>query len=504
MRVSTVSYVLAAPLLAHAYRAQQEVLGLQASPQTVDGRPSVLPLTNSTVSYWMKYLDKDHKPALNHGSEGTLTNEADICIIGSGITGVSTAYHLSQAIASGEKVTKDPLKVVILEAREFCTGATGRNGGHLVPNAFENFFALAKSFGTSGARRALELERYTSAEVTKILKKSGKAKDVDFISSGRVIFLFTEEEEAFTHAEFNAAKASGLDMSGVEWFTKEETQEKYKVPYPSVRIPGNNVWPLKLVSHLFTLAESASPDFNLTLHTRTPVTSLTPTPGSSRNVTLHTPRGDVKCTVALHATNGYASHLLPFMHGEIVPTRGQIIATRANVPYPFGSPDRREGYVANNGFEYWFPRPKNTPDENELAIVGGGHEVLDGGRLEQYTIDDSTLNAKVGKVLRDTLPAVYPGKFDVGQEPEVEWTGILGFTKTGEPFVGPVIDADAHVHPGQYIAAGFSGHGMPRTFAAAEAVAGIILADLKGEAWSFPEWFPEFYLTTNRPLGQKV
>lgn len=259
------------------------------------------------------------------------------------------------------------------------------------------------------------------------MTKSGKAKDVDFISSGRVIFLFTEEEEAFTHAEFEAAKASGLDMSGVTWFTKEETQEvclvllvyvsnmltingtllqKYGVPYPSVKIPGNNVWPLKLVSHLFTLAESASPDFKLTLHTRTPVTSLTPTPGSSRNVTLHTPRGDVKCTVALHATNGYASHLLPFMHGAIVPTRGQIIATRANVPYPFGSPDRREGYVANNGFEYWFPRPKNTPGENELAIVGGGHEVLDGGRLEQYTIDDSTLNAKVGKVLRDTLPAV--------------------------------------------------------------------------------------------------
>ncbi len=73
------------------------------------------------------------------------------------------------------------------------------------------------------------MERYTSAEVTKILAKSGKAKDVDFISSGRVIFLFTEEEEAFTHEEFEAAKASGLDMSGVEWFTKEETQEVCRV-----------------------------------------------------------------------------------------------------------------------------------------------------------------------------------------------------------------------------------------------------------------------------------
>ncbi len=40
----------------------------------------------------------------------------------------------------------------------------------------------------------------------------------------------------------------------------------------------------------------------------------------------------------------------------------------------------------------------------------------------------------------------------------------------------------------------------------AEAVAGLILADLKGEAWTVPEWFPRHYLTTDslRSIGKRT
>lgn len=40
----------------------------------------------------------------------------------------------------------------------------------------------------------------------------------------------------------------------------------------------------------------------------------------------------------------------------------------------------------------------------------------------------------------------------------------------------------------------------------AEAVAGLILADLKGEAWTVPEWFPRHYLTTDslRLIGKRT
>ena len=66
--------------------------------------------------------DPNILPSPKHGSEGLLTDDADICIIGSGITGTSTAYHLAKAFSKGG-IVEDldrPVKAIILEAREFC------------------------------------------------------------------------------------------------------------------------------------------------------------------------------------------------------------------------------------------------------------------------------------------------------------------------------------------------------------------------------------------------
>lgn len=74
---------------------------------------SVLPIANPTSSFW---LTPDNNPLLKHNSQGHLSiSEADVCIIGSGITGVSAAYHLSK-MGMGDKK-----RVVILEARDFCS-----------------------------------------------------------------------------------------------------------------------------------------------------------------------------------------------------------------------------------------------------------------------------------------------------------------------------------------------------------------------------------------------
>ena len=112
----------------------------------------------------------------------------------------------------------------------------------------------------------------------------------------------------------------------------------------------------------------------------------------------------------------------------------------------------RAGFVGN--FEYWFPRPNSTQDEKQLVILGGAREeaTKDKG-YEFYVTDDSVINPNISKILKKFLPAVFPGKFETGTEPEKEWvsglrvlvffsvayarpqTGIMGYTKTREPFV---------------------------------------------------------------------
>lgn len=78
----------------------------------------------------------------------------------------------------------------------------------------------------------------------------------------------------------------------------------------------------------------------------------------------------------------------------------------------------------NEGFEYWFPRPMNGSDhagqqKTPLIILGGGREAKP--EFEYYITDDSVVQEKVGKVLRDFLPGVFPGKYEKGREPEMEW-----------------------------------------------------------------------------------
>ena len=189
---------------------------------------------------------------------------------------------------------------------------------------------------------------------------------------------------------------------------------------------GHNLWPYKLVTRIFEDAQATadeSDSMEVILHTKTPVTGFErvqdPTAGAARKAPeflkkasdpvqrrwkLQTPRGSISCNYIVHATNGYAAHLLPFLAGEglddsdtdvrhqtgtisspqkdefqhplsqssdsshsilskpkprgvygIVPTRGQVGAVRASVSA--GDLGWRNSWVeGREGWEYWFPR----------------------------------------------------------------------------------------------------------------------------------------------------
>ncbi|KAJ3986189.1 FAD dependent oxidoreductase-domain-containing protein [Lentinula detonsa] len=448
-----------------------------------------LPVQKPTKSFWID--SPDANPLATEGSTGFLPAAADICIVGSGITGVSVAYHLATRFTREE-----PLKVIILEARDFCSGATGRNGGHLTPNSFIDFSALEAKYGQLEAKRALDLESHTAMGILEFISSQDIVDEVDLVAGGHVTMFVTDDEFCRAQEDYHAARVAGVDLSNVEWLSKEEMYSIYGVHYPGARYGGHNLWPLKLVTHLYNFAKFKMP---LSLHTSTPVSTISPNKvGSPHRWKVHTPRGSVSCSYVVHATNAYASHLLPHLRGPsgIVPTRGQVMAVRASVP--LDQFRGRSSWDANDGFEYWFPRPVTTISEHPLVILGGGREVE--SRFEYGEIDDSKCSEIVSKVLSDFLPGLFRGKFELGREPVMEWTGIMGFTSLRDPFVGPVGDLDASSHDsnykGQFIAAGYSGHGMPRAYACGEVIATMIIAETRGESWNAPKWLPHHYLTS--------
>lgn len=85
------------------------------------GSSQKFPVANSVLSYWRKQL----APIDAHRSTTDLITEADIVIIGAGYSGASIVHHLLEECSH----VKRPIpSILILEAREACSGATGRNG----------------------------------------------------------------------------------------------------------------------------------------------------------------------------------------------------------------------------------------------------------------------------------------------------------------------------------------------------------------------------------------
>jgi hypothetical protein len=93
-------------------------MDLSSGCEPTEPQKQIIPVDNATVPYWRTELH-----ALDeHRTTEELPKECDIAIVGAGMTGIATAYHISKL--AGDDIPS----VVILEARQLCSGATGRNG----------------------------------------------------------------------------------------------------------------------------------------------------------------------------------------------------------------------------------------------------------------------------------------------------------------------------------------------------------------------------------------
>jgi glycine/D-amino acid oxidase-like deaminating enzyme len=104
-----------------------------------------IPLPRPTQSFWQS----EEHPLANHQSpwpEGVV----DVVIIGSGITGMSLARTISRE--------RPGMKVVMIEARALCSGATGRNGGHMKTMTFAVWPERKAAFGLEEAVRISAFE----------------------------------------------------------------------------------------------------------------------------------------------------------------------------------------------------------------------------------------------------------------------------------------------------------------------------------------------------------
>lgn len=119
-----------------------------------------LPSTRPTTSAW-----QEPPASIAATQSATLPPVSDVVIIGSGVTGTSVANTLLSHPAAPK------LRVTILEARTACSGATGRNGGHLVSDICDRFEELVTALGVEEAVKILRFSEANISELRAVVAK---------------------------------------------------------------------------------------------------------------------------------------------------------------------------------------------------------------------------------------------------------------------------------------------------------------------------------------------
>ncbi|KAJ7758602.1 DAO-domain-containing protein [Mycena metata] len=423
-----------------------------------------------SLSYWLQGVRAS--PLLDHRTTKELPKAAEVVIIGSGMSGTLTAYELLTR-------SDPPKSIVILEARELCSGATGRNAGHCKPDQYRGFAKYSKLIGEEQAKKLLEHELETWNRIVEIIKKENI--DCDLWVGDTLDVAMSPEVATKTAAVFDAYKAYGGKVDQVKYISDPAEAEKVS------RLTGaqalwawqaSTFYPWKLVAHLMNTCLSRG----LNLQTWTPATSVTAskTPGLWD---INTARGAITTPTVVYATNAYTSSVLPVFAKYIQPTAhmcNKVVPPRAFA----GGKALQNSYavmVAGGGMYTINPRC------NADGVILFGGDNPNQPKLKAYLdedpnrlFDDSLSNfAPVTAAVEDLTSAAFEGWNEGLPAPgigaEYSWSGIIGLSEDGLPFIGRVPNL-----PGQWICAGFHGHGMAHIFTCAPGLVTL----MQGGTWS--------------------
>ncbi|MDU6141639.1 FAD-binding oxidoreductase, partial [Bradyrhizobium sp.] len=349
---------------------------------------------------------------------GPVEGHYDVAIIGGGFTGLGAALQLAKAGA----------KVIVLEADQVGSGASGRNGGHL-NNGLAHSFLAAKA--ELGAERAIALYKAFDDSIDTLERLIAEENIAcDFRRCGKLKLASKPG-----HFEGIARNFEAINRE-VDPETKllSATDLKAEIGSP---FHGGMLFKKSAMMHMGRFAAGLATAANRRGAIIVEQAAVTEQVQEAKGYRLTTAKGTLRAEQVLLATGAYTPSAFGYFRRRIIAVGSFIIATRPLTAAEAASvlPGNRT-YVNSMNIGNYF---RLSPD-NRLIF---------GGRARFSATSDQRSDAKSGTILRAAMERMFPQL--AGIDIEYCWGGLVDMTADRYPRAGR--------EGGLWYAMGYSGHG---------------------------------------------
>ena len=357
--------------------------------------------------------------------------ECDVCVVGAGIAGCSSALHLAQA----------GLSVVVLEQHRVSWGASGRSGGQALFGIAAGQAKLERLIGAADARAVWNVSVEALALMRDLIARY--SIDCDWTEG----FLYTavkERQVRELQAELSELREQ-LDYPSARYVARAELRELLATDRYLGALYDSNSAHLHPLNYTLGLARAAE-QHGARIFESTRAISFSP---ASAQVRVQTPKGEVRARFLVLCGNVYLGDAAPALAAKIMAVATYIVATE-----PLGEQRARQ-LIANNAA---------VSDMNWVLDYfrrSADHRLLFGGRVNYSGLKSfDAPGATRVRMLR-----VFPQLADVRMD--YAWGGHVDITLNRAPHFG-------RLAPNVYFLQGFSGHGIALTGIAGKLVAEAI------------------------------
>ena len=366
------------------------------------------------TSYWLATAPK---PLADHADP---ESSYDVVIIGAGLPGLTTARLLS----------KQGMKVAVIERGVVGEGASGRNGGHLNNGLAHGYADAVRHLGREGARRLYHA--YDSGIDLIEETVSAEAIDCKFRRAGKLKLASRPGHVEALRDNFELIKCEADPEA--RFLAKDELSSEIltNTAYAGLLYPKSAM--MHMGRYLHGLA-GAVQKYGGSIVEHCAVNKLYK---NTNSWVVDTVRGKVQAEHLVIAAGATGAGLMHALSRQVLPVGSYIVATRPLTDGEIAAtlPGDRN-YVTSLNIGNYF---RLAPDKR----------LIFGGRARFSSRTDAGAAAKSVPILRKTIARMFPAL--EGIEIDYAFGGLVDLTRDRLPRAGRTAD-------GALFAVGYSGHG---------------------------------------------